>query len=183
MTDNIKIPSIRFEHLRKDQVDLVKQWLSQEYVAEYWYGPGLQNTLNSIAKFVNGQETLFTLWIAYDGNIPFAFLMTSKVDLDKDLLYAKYCDSGANAITLDLLIGNPSYLGRGLSHIMIQQLLIQEYSSISDVFIDPGIDNAKAIHVYEKAGFQKCEDFIPEWDPTSPCILMQLRWKQHKFPT
>ena len=175
-----KPPILRFEHLRKEQVDLVIPWFKQDYVAEYWYGTGLQNTLNSIARFVEGQETLYTLWVAYDGDIPFAFLMTSKVDLDKDLLYAKYCGFGTKAITLDLLIGNTSYLGRGLSHIMIQQLLLQEYDTISDVFIDPGIENAKAIHVYEKAGFQKREEFIPEWDRTSPCVLMQLKMDQLK---
>ncbi len=167
--------SMHFEPLKKGQQDLVKGWLKQDYVAKYWYGEGLQNTLNTIERFINDQEILFTLWIAYDGDIPFGYLMTSDVDPEKDHLLAKYCGPKASAITLDLCIGNPTYLGKGLGHIMIQQLLLQKFSSKTDVFIDPSVDNPKAIHVYGKAGFQKREEFVPEWDRTDRCLLMQLK--------
>ncbi|CCB89426.1 GNAT family N-acetyltransferase [Simkania negevensis] len=167
--------NMRFVHLRKEQQDLVNKWLKQDYVAKYWHGSGLQNTLNTIERFVNGQEKLFTLWMAYDKEIPFGYLMTSNVDLKTDHFFAKYCERDAKAITLDLLIGNTTYLGKGLSHIMINKFLLESFSSITDVFIDPGIENHKAIHVYEKAGFEKREEFVPEWDPTGKNLLMQLK--------
>jgi adenylate kinase family enzyme len=172
--------SMHFEILRKDQEETLKEWLKQDHVAEFWHGVGLQNTLKSISRFVNGEETLFTLWIAYDGTIPFGYLMTSKVDFEKDHLYAKHLNPSSKAITLDLLIGNPSYLGKGFGHRMIRELLQQKFHDVTDVFIDPGVDNPKAIHVYEKAGFRKLEKFIPEWDPSSPCILMQLKMESLK---
>ncbi len=172
--------SMHFEILRKDQEEMLKAWLKQDYVAEFWDGVGLQNTLKSISRFVNGEETLFTLWIAYDRTIPFGYLMTSNVDFEKDHLYAKHLSPSSKAITLDLLIGNPSYLGKGFGHRMIQELLQQKFHDVTDVFIDPGVDNPKAIHVYEKAGFRKLEEFIPEWDPSSPCVLMQLKMESLK---
>lgn len=171
---------MHFALLRKDQTDMLKTWLHQDYVAEFWHGIGLQNTLKTISRFVNGEETLFTLWIAYDGTVPFGYLMTSKVDVGKDHLYAKYLNASSKAITLDLLIGNPSYLGKSLGHQMIRELLLQKFCDATDVFIEPSIDNAKAIHVYEKAGFQKLETFLPEWDPLCPCVLMHLKMESLK---
>ncbi len=174
------LQKIHFKPLRKTQEEMVKQWLSQDYVAEFWRGAGLQNTLKSISRFVNGEQTPFTLWIAYDGKIPFGYLMTSKIEFEKDHLHAKYLTPSSKAISLDLLIGNPSYLGRGFGHRMIKELLLQKFSDATDVFIDPGTDNPKAIHVYEKVGFRKLEEFIPEWDPSCPCVLMHLKMEQLK---
>jgi RimJ/RimL family protein N-acetyltransferase len=174
---------MHFKPMTKEQKKLVKGWLAQDYVGKYWYGVGLQNTLHSIEKFISGQKTPFTIWIAYDGTTPFGYLMTSKINPKKDLLYGKYCDLKAKAITLDLLIGNRDYLGKGLSHLMIHQLLLQEFSFVTDVFIDPSVDNPKAIHVYEKAGFQKLIEFVPPWEPDSRCVLMYLKMEPLKFPT
>lgn len=168
---------MHFEHLQKGQTKLVKSWLRQDYVAKFWYGNGLKTTLASIDRFVNGEEPLFTLWLAYEGSEPFGFLMTSSVDLQKEQLFAPYCEEDAKAITLDLLIGNPNYLGLGLAHLMIQQFLVQKFPDTTDVFIDPGIENSKAIHVYRKAGFQDIEEFLPEYDPSSPSLLMQLKMR------
>ena len=174
--------TIHFEPLKKDQEEMVKQWLRQDYIAKFWYGVGLENTFKSISRFVNGKETLFALWIAYDGSTPFGYLMVSQVDLEKDQLCAKYLSPKAKAITLDLLIGNPSYLGKGLSHQMIKALLLQKYSDMTDVFIDPGINNSKAIHVYEKVGFKTLEEFIPDWEASHPCLLMHLKMEKLKCP-
>ncbi|MCK4934467.1 MAG: GNAT family N-acetyltransferase [Simkaniaceae bacterium] len=165
---------MHFEILRKEHIALVKGWLNQDYVAAYWYGEGLANTLHSIDLFVQGEETIYSLFIAYDKKMPFAFLMTSSVDSEKDILYAKYCKKNTKAITLDLLIGNRSYLGKGLSHSLILNFIKEQYDFVTDVFIDPSMKNLKAIHVYEKAGFQKLEEFIPTWDPKDRCLLMQL---------
>ena len=169
-----------FEELRKDQEEMVKEWLAQDYVAEFWNGVGLENTLKSISRFVNGKETIFTLWIAYDEKTPFAYLMTSTIDPKKDQPHGTYMKPGSSAISLDLLIGNQDYLGKGLSHKMIQEFLLHKFGEMSDVFIDPGTNNPKAIHVYEKAGFVKREEFIPDWDPKHPCLLMQLKMETLK---
>ncbi len=163
-----------FRPLKKDQVSLVHDWFKQEYVAQFWYGVGLQNTFRSIDRFVKGEETPFRIWLAYDQETPFAYLMTSKIDLEKDL-QGKYCSPQAEAISIDLFIGNAQYLGKGLAHIMIQEILKQEFPYVSDAFIDPDVKNSRAIHVFEKAGFVKCEEFIPSWDPASRCLLMHMK--------
>lgn len=166
-----------FAHLKKEQAELVKTWLKLDYVSPYWYGAGLENTLQAIDRFVRGKEKLFTLWIAYDGETPFGFLMTSDIEYGENIPHTKYMQKGARATSLDLLIGNKEYLGKGLAHQMILDFLSQHFPKEVDVFIDPGTNNAKAIHVYQKAGFVPLEEFIPEWDPTHPCLLMQKKGK------
>ncbi|MCF7806173.1 MAG: acetyltransferase [Simkaniaceae bacterium] len=166
---------MHFEILKKDQEEMLKEWLKQDYVAEFWHGSGLRNTLNSISQFVKGEKPQHTLWIAYDGTIPFGYLMTLNIDFEKDHLYAKYLTPSSKAITLDLLIGNPSYLGKGLGTRMIKELLLQKFGDVTDVFMDPETDNLKAIHVYEKAGFRKLEEIIPSWDQSCSCVLMHLK--------
>ncbi len=164
---------MHFEHVQIKDIPLLKQWFKQDYIAEFWYGQGLQNTYKSIEKFTKGEPCIFTLWLAYDGETPFGYLMTSQAERE-DAFYLQYLPEGAKAITLDLLIGNRDYLGKGFSHVMIQQLLVQHYTHVDYVFIDPGVSNAKAIHVYEKAGFVSMGEFDPPWERGSPCLLMRL---------
>lgn len=164
----------RFETLRPEQEELVKKWLAQDYVAAHFYGSGLDITLESMKKFLSGEETIFTHWIGYVDEMPFAFLMTSTVD-PKEEFFGKYLSANSKAITLDLLIGNQEYLGKGLCAPMIRAFIAQQHPQVTDVFIDPAASNAKAVHVYAKAGFKKVEDYLPEWDPTTPHVLMQ--WK------
>ena len=57
---------------------------------------------------------------------------------------------------------------------MIQEFLLDKFSHVTEVFIDPEAANSKAIHVYKKAGFKKLEQFIAEWHPV-PHWLMYLK--------
>lgn len=170
-----------FKSLKKNQKDLVVGWLKQDYVAHYWYGEGLKTTLESIEEFISGKKTMFDHWIAYDNTTPFGYLMTSPVDLKTEPFFSKHCDEHSVAVTLDLLIGDQNYLGKGLAHLMIKELLEQKFPNITDIFIDPSSNNTKAIRVYEKAGFKKIHEFNPEWDPSSTHLLMRLKTGKSAF--
>lgn len=74
--------------------------------------------------------------------------------------------------TLDLLIGEEKYLGRGLATGVVKGFIQSVLSDSDIIFIDPEASNTKAIHVYEKVGFKKIDDFIASWHPV-PHILMR----------
>ena len=82
-------------------------------------------------------------------------------------------------IVLDVLIGEEKFLGKGLSHRMILEFLRDKFPHVSKVLIDPEASNTKAIHVYEKAGFKKVEQFIPDYNPT-PHWMMHLKMGELK---
>ncbi len=68
-------------------------------------------------------------------------------------------------------------MGKGLSSSMIQAFLLDKFLQVTEVFIDPEVNNPRATHVYEKAGFKKLEQFTPPWYPV-PHWMMRLKMKE-----
>ncbi len=147
-----------FKLVERSQRSLIHNWLAQNHIKEWLHGAGLRNTLEDLEKSFEG-SSWGQHWIAYDNATPFAYLLTS--------------DEGGNAITLDLFICDLNYLGKGLSVQMIQEFLISQFPNKKEVLIDPEATNARAIHVYEKVGFQTIGEFIAPWHPV-PHYKMRL---------
>lgn len=154
---------------------LVHSWLAQPYVAKWFYGQGLENTFKHLDEFLQG-ASFSKYWLAYDKDHPFAFLITSSVDKPEDEL-AHWCSEEGDAITLDMLIGDNNYLGKGLSHILIQEFLVSQFPQAAEVLIDPEATNSHAIHVYKKVGFTILDEFIPSHSP-HPHYMMRLDMKK-----
>lgn len=152
-----------FKPVDKKHRSLVHRWLLEPHVAEWFYGKGLENTFKHLDEFLEGSSES-QYWIGYDKEIPFAFFITSFVDKPNDLL-TQYCIKEGQAITLDLLIGETTYLGKGLAHVLIQEFILNQFPDATEVLIDPEASNTKAIHVYKKAGFTILKEFIPSHSP------------------
>lgn len=144
----------------KDQ-PLVHEWLVQPHIAEWIHGVGLQNTLNGLERYIQGESGAI-YWIGYEGKTPFAFFITFP--------------EGNDAITLDLFICNLNYLGKGIAVPMIREFLIKHFSNMRRVLIDPEATNKRAIHVYQKVGFKITGEFIANWHPV-PHYQMELKMK------
>jgi RimJ/RimL family protein N-acetyltransferase len=151
-----------FKLVEQNQQLLIQNWIAQKHIKEWLHGDGLQNLLEDLERSFKG-TSWGQHWIAYDNDIPFAYLLTS--------------EEGKDAITLDLFICDLNYLGKGLSAQMIQEFLISQFSNKKEVLIDPEATNTRAIHVYEKAGFRIIGEFIAKWHPV-PHYKMRLDLKQ-----
>lgn len=156
---------------------LVHHWLILPHAAEWFYGQGLQNTINHLDDFLNGKSA-GQYWLGFDGDHPFAFLITSNVEKPTDELSC-WCSEDGSAITLDILIGDTSYLGKGLGSILIKEFLLSQFPHVSEVLIDPEATNQRAVHVYQKAGFKILSEFIPSHSP-HPHYMMHLKMKELK---
>ncbi|MBS0606180.1 MAG: GNAT family N-acetyltransferase [Verrucomicrobia bacterium] len=141
------------------QKQMIQAWIAQEHIHEWLHGKGLRNTLEDLEKFFQGSSWA-KHWIAYDGQTPFAYLLTS--------------EKGKDAITLDLFICDLNYLGRGLGVQLIQEFVLSQFSNKKEVLIDPEATNTRAIHVYTKAGFETTGKFIASWHPV-PHLQMRLK--------
>ncbi|MCH1430068.1 MAG: acetyltransferase [Chlamydiales bacterium] len=147
-------------------------WFEKEHIRLYWNGKGLENTLEDIDSFISVEkvsDAKFTHWLACEKEQAFAYLLSSDITEDDELI-KKYLGKGDKAITLDLLIGEESYLGKGYGSLLIQQFLSKNFP-LYKVFIDPECANERAIHVYKKAGFQALETFIPSWNPRKHLLM------------
>ena len=167
----------RFDFKPADKAyrSLIHTWLAQPHVTKWFYGEGLQNTLNHLDEFLERASST-QYWLAYDEGHPFAFLITSSVCKPDDAL-TKWCTEEGAAITLDLLIGDTMYLGKGLSPILIQEFLVSQFPQVTEVLIDPEATNAHAIHIYKKVGFTVLGEFIPSHSP-HPHYMMRLDMKK-----
>lgn len=174
-----------FKPAAESQRTLIHDWLKQDYVSEWIHGQGLQNTLTGLEKFFQYQakgkgldrETDITQhWIGYDHDQPFVYLLTSNVFKNNTDAYAKYSELDGLAITLDIFICHPDYLGKGLAPTVIKEFLLSQFSDVSEVFIDPEKRNTRATHVYEKVGFRIIGEFIAPWHPV-PHHIMKLETK------
>lgn len=154
-----------FKPLSVAQHDLVLGWINQPHIKEWLHGDGLSNTIKDIEQFLNNGEPWATHWIAYDNEVPFAYLITSEIEHSKE-----YPESG---ITLDLFICRLDYIGKGLSVQMIHEFILSQFSDAKIVLIDPEVSNERAIHVYKKAGFEIIDEFIASWHPV-PHYKMKL---------
>ncbi len=160
-----------FKLVDQSQRALVHYWLSLPHVAKWFYGQGLQNTLNHLDDFLKG-ASFAQYWICYDQGHPFAFLITSHVDKPQDEL-TRWCSEEGEAITLDILIGDVNYLGKGLATTVIREFLLSEFPKVSEVLIEPEATNERAIHIYQKAGFKILSTSTPSHSP-HPHVMMRL---------
>lgn len=161
-----------FKAAEESEREIIHSWLQQDYIAKWIHGEGLQNTLKGLEKFfkcaVPHKETNRTLeltqhWLGYEGSTPVVYFLTSNVSKNEESEYAKHSTSAGPIITLDMFIGNPDYVGRGLAVPMIQEFLATHCPDVQEVFIDPEQTNQRAVHVYQKAGFVIVAEFIASW--------------------
>ena len=164
-----------FKPVDKAHRSLVHSWLKEPHVAQWFYGQGLENTFRHLDEFLQ-ESSCSQYWLAYDKNHPFAFLITSSVCKPTDEL-TKWCKDAGEAITLDMLIGDTKYLGKGLSHVLIEEFLLSQFPQVSEVLIDPEATNSHAIHIYKKVGFKVVGEFIPSHSP-HPHYMMHLDMKK-----
>lgn len=163
MVDQVISSKFRFafKPVQQNQRLLIHSWITQDHIKEWLHGDGLRNTIEDLDKFFMG-TSWGGHWIAYDNDIPFAYLLTS--------------EAGEDAITLDLFICDLNYLGKGIAVQMIQELLISQFPHVKRVLIDPEANNKRAIHVYQKVGFKIIGEFIASWHPV-PHYQMELYMK------
>lgn len=150
---------LSFRPLEKFHKKLIQDWLKKDHVREFWNDGGV--TLNDLDAFLSGKNSEFHHWVAFYESIPFAYLMTSEFILSPDI-FAPWRDKEGKTMTLDFLIGESAFLGRGIAHKVIQQFLYQKrWQHLTSVLIDPEAKNTKAIHIYRKAGFEQVGEIIP----------------------
>lgn len=164
--------NIHFEQATHAHKETIFQWLAEPHMLEFW--DNSQAHKDDILNFMDGRKTpshyfegTFVYWVCYADDQPFAFLLSDLFRLDQpDLseVHRAHLSKTGHTIGLDFGIGNPFFLGKGLAAPTLSAFVnfyrTHVDSQADTFFIDPNSDNPRAIHVYEKAGFQLVGDFI-----------------------
>lgn len=175
----MKTKQFAFELATIKHQELILSWLQQPHVMQWFCGQGLENTIKQLDAFIHGSSP-WQYWLAFDQNHPFVLLITSSVNKPNDEL-TRWCSESGDAITLDILIGDSNYLGKGLAHRLIQDFLVSQFAHVKEVLIDPDMTNLRAIHVYKKAGFKIVGEFVPSHS-TQLHYMMRLNMSELLVP-
>ena len=153
---------VSFRRAELNDEELISRWFHSPHVSEYW-GEASTN-IRDFRSTMTGVGVLFHYWIGQDGTIPFCLLITTDATRDTPEHLAPFLPETGDAWTLDVLIGPPEYVGRGIATEMLESFLSHlqcQNRALRTVLIDPEANNSRAIHVYEKAGFHLVSEFVP----------------------
>lgn len=176
---DISLAEISFRHAKNDDFLLIQEWFVKPHVCEYFDDPETGRSIPDLKKFLSGDDSFWQHWVGCYAGRPFMYLMTSEVQPDEKGIWGKWPAPHGQTYTLDLFIGEEEFLGKGLAHEYILMFIHTKFTHANAFLIDPEIANKRAIHIYEKVGFKKVDDYSPDDGQFAgvPHILMRLEMK------
>jgi aminoglycoside 6'-N-acetyltransferase len=163
-------PRYDFRAVTSKDLPMLARWLKEPHLAEWWGDPAV-----SLSEIEDAMEDIATepLIVEIDGE-PIAYLQSYDPHLEED---HPYQDQPTGTLGIDISIGRPDLVGKGLGSAIIRQfaeMLFEE--GCPRIIIDPDPANARAIRAYEKAGFRAFDTRISEYGPA----LMMARDAQQE---
>lgn len=162
--------NITFEKAALKHQDIIFSWLAEPHMQEFW--DNSQEHKNDIVSFMHDRKIpspyfngRFSYWVGSIDHHPFAFILSDEVLADENCpdLWRENLSKTGKTYCLDFGIGNPDFIGKGLAAATLNAFTTffrQHIDPHADTFfIDPDINNPRAIHVYEQAGFNMTGEF------------------------
>ena len=148
---------ISFKPVVPDDLPVIWKWYREPHVLE-WYSFDEPRTLDGIqAKFADifsGKDPVSAYLMLLD-NASIGYIQAYWIgDHDE---YALALQVDADSVGVDLFIGEPDYVHRGLGSTVLRQFvheIVFRQLGASYCVIGPEIGNKIAIRAYEKAGFR-----------------------------
>jgi aminoglycoside 6'-N-acetyltransferase len=170
-------PLIRFRALEEADLPLLDRWLSTPHVRAWWGRPG--PTLDAIhaqyGPLLRG-DTDAVAYLVLSSDVPIGYIQRYPV---RDEAWG--LRPSTPAVGLDLFIGDPGYLYRGLGPQILRQFLgeiVFSDNTIVECWIDPIARNRAAIRAFEKAGFRHIATARGA-DLSEPVYLMRITRAEH----
>lgn len=162
--------NITFEKAALKHQDTIFSWLAEPHMQEFW--DNSQEHKEDIVSFIHDRKIpsnyfkgRFSYWIGSIDKQPFSFILTDEVLVDEDCpeIWRANLSKHGKTICLDFGIGNPDFIGKGLASVTLKAFTDffreQVDTRVDTFFIDPDVNNLRAIHVYEQAGFELVGEF------------------------
>jgi RimJ/RimL family protein N-acetyltransferase len=167
---------ISFRPLAEADFALLHRWLNTPHVLEWWDkpGPSLEQVEEKYRPRVEGREGTDCYLVLHRGS-PIGMIQTYLIDDHPE--YAAQVQVGSGAAGIDLFIGEPASVHRGLGAGVLRAFLrdiVFSRPEVTNCVIGPAVSNRAAIRAYEKAGFiyLKTVQVVGEEEPE---YLMRIR--------
>lgn len=146
---------IDFRSLEHADLPLMHEWLGREHVRTWWsdHPPTPEQVAEHYGPKIDGGVPTRPFLILLDGR-PIGYAQAYRIEDHPD--YARAVDAGPGAGGLDLFIGEPELLSRGLGPRIVESFLTGVLFADPEIdvcVIGPSVENRAAIRAYAKAGF------------------------------
>ncbi|GAB6121273.1 GNAT family N-acetyltransferase [Dysgonomonas termitidis] len=155
MTRENKQGPITLQPVRDEDVPMIKQWLYKEYILEWYHEP--DEWIREIEER-EGEFGFLNHYIVYDGNTPFAFCQYYDCfDAQEEWYTVSY---PARTYSIDYLIGESSYLGRGYGKAIVKALInkIKSHEGAMEIVVKPEKENIPSCKTLLSCGFTFNDD-------------------------
>lgn len=154
---------ITFQPLTLALYPCVMSWMKASHVQEFWDMSTSQ--ANDMENFAKGKKDgLMDYWVGHYEDAPYSLLLSSDLGVETPLHYVAYLSPTGKTFSIDFMIGNVDFLGKGLAVLTLQcfiDFLQTKDPAIDRFIIDPAARNTRAHHVYQNAGFKDVGIFTP----------------------
>lgn len=155
------MPLYVFRSMTADDIPLVRRWLTEPHVAEWWHDPETFELVSGDLEHADLAQFIVSL-----DSRPFAYLQCYRIG-DWHVSFGPQPEGTRG---LDQFIGEADMLGRGHGSAFIGAFIDQLFSrGVPRMVIDPAPHNPRAIRAYEKAGFVPQHEIVT---PDGPALLM-----------
>lgn len=168
---------MKFRKPDKEMIPMLQEWFQKPHIQEYW-GTDDYTWNNLVNNILYGKKDLFDYWVSYYDNEPLGLLLTTDATEGEPEHLMPFVEKTGVTLTLDVMIGNDDFLGKGFAAEMIKNFLDFLGTSVTAVLIDPESRNSKAIHVYQKAGFIIISKFSPLEGEFQGKEHFLMKWKR-----
>lgn len=165
---------VTFRPMQREDFSLVAGWLRQPHVAEWWHeSPDPDFFERKYGPRVDGTDSTRMFVIRLDA-VAIGLIQTYRVGDSPDYEAAVAVEDAAG---IDLLIGDPSAVGRGLGAVVIRQfvdeIVFPLFPEVLRCIASPSVRNLRSQRAFEKAGFLAVRDAeVPgESDPERVMVL------------
>ena len=179
--------NIQFEKASLKDKATIFEWLNQPHMLEFW--DNSPEHRQDIEIFMGGRVVpspyfggIFSYWVGFVDDEPYSMIMTHEEheETDPPEYFKPYLLKPEEVCCLDFCIGNTKYFGKGLAAptiIAFMKYFIEQIEPKTKRFlIDPFLNNPRAIHVYQQAGFEIVGEFIQEegyFDQSNGVLMMK----------
>lgn len=171
------VTDIRFTPVMHQDLPLLKQWMDGAEWRRWWGDP--ETEIGYVVDMIEGRDTsrpfLFHLDGQPAGYIQYWFIGDHQTEAwIKDHPWLALLP--ADAVGVDLSIGDPNLLSRGLGSAVLQAFVSRLVADgWRTIIIDPDPANARAVRAYEKAGFRAIPELLGK---TGDCLIMSYQFSE-----
>jgi aminoglycoside 6'-N-acetyltransferase len=165
--------SLAFRPLELPDLPLLHRWYAAPHAAP-WFADRARQIDDEYGQAIRGEVPIFAYVIQYDGSD--IGLINWERFGDFPEMMAGYEVTDPDCVNIDVLIGEPEYVQRGLGAPLVQRFLrevVFRDARYKSCVIDPHEANVAAIRAYTKAGFRYVRTVL---DPEDATRLHLMQW-------